>query len=485
MPKHLPVLSTKVAKRPDALRDWNPIVEVPSLERVRELSGDCGQCAYQWCGTSVLSPHAGTGGCAIGTQWGPIHGLICQGDLRAAYALLRRTQPFGRLMPSCNAECEANCSLRQNHRYPVGIQSVEFGLAEWAWQQGLVKPRRLGPRHGKKVLVVGGGLAGMTAAHELIADGYGVTVVEADALFGLVVTAVPDFKHSKAAAADYAAILREEGVDFRVGQRVGTGTFSVDKIFREYDGAVIAIGAHLVSPLRGVSGADASWVISAHEFLAKQNLERRSAGVHRNPHDVQNLDTAIVVGAGWTADDTIRTLQRLRPKLRIVQVIRRPMPDINEPPPLWPVRPVYTRRLLTEHDGLSELHWDSVVAKIEGSVERGRVYLKTNDGSEGPMFEGRVKVFYALGFDGATRHGLFEQLRPFGLQLTEYGTIAVRRFFQTTIESFPVTAGGDCATGMEDYARAIATGREAAFGLAMLLRGETRIVSLAYPELCM
>lgn len=105
-----------------------------------------------------------------------------RGDREAAFDVLARTMPFpGILARICDHPCEGRCK-RGDVDQPIAIGLLERACAGSA--TGTAKSQLL-PRRPQRIAVVGGGLAGMTAAWDLRKKGFGVTLLErADRLGG-------------------------------------------------------------------------------------------------------------------------------------------------------------------------------------------------------------------------------------------------------------------------------------------------------------
>lgn len=447
--------------------DWFPIYTVPDSAKAIELSRHCAGCSLFHCGLE--------GGCAAGTNWRLVNELVREGNFPDAYYRLLETHPFPGLMETCNARCQANCSAGHNLPEPVAIQAIEASVSGWAREHSLVKARRIPPSNGKLVTIIGGGIAGLTAAHYLVVRGFAVRVVDrANEWFGLISTAVPVFKQDKTWTQLYAQILREEGVELVSGISAGTGQLPLSEILRS-DAVIIATGAHQVNPLEGVPGADLNGVYSAFEFLYAQNREVLSRGAHKNPIHITDANYAVVIGARDTADDIVHTLGRLRPDLQIVQIIRKPKPDMDQPDPLWPLEESPLKKLVEHDDHVSEKLFGTQIARIEGEDFIQRVILEdTTTHKESGVLEGRGLVFYATGFIGPITTGLLSQfVAETQVGLSEQGRVLVDPNGFTGVEK--IFAGGDCVIGMSDYVNAMASGRRAARGVLIALQGKSDI----------
>ena len=116
----------------------------------------------------------------------------------------------------------------------------------------------------KRVVVVGGGPAGLEAARVAALRGHSVHLYErSEHLGGLLRRAAePDFKAEARAAVDWwAGALRSLGVTVHLDREVNLGS----SVLRGADEVVLATGGQPVHP-RGVSGLDRPWVVDVHSM---------------------------------------------------------------------------------------------------------------------------------------------------------------------------------------------------------------------------
>ena len=98
-----------------------------------------------------------------------------RGDREAAFKVLAKTMPFpGILGRICDHPCEQKCK-RGEVEEPIAIGLLERSCVEQA--TGKVRVQLL-PRREQKIAILGGGLAGLTAAWDLLKKGFGVTIFE-------------------------------------------------------------------------------------------------------------------------------------------------------------------------------------------------------------------------------------------------------------------------------------------------------------------
>ncbi|HET9020199.1 MAG TPA: FAD-dependent oxidoreductase, partial [Acetobacteraceae bacterium] len=109
--------------------------------------------------------------------------LAQAGNYRAAWETLLRDNPLpavhGRV---CYHPCETACNRGQADE-AVSIHAVERFLGDLALAEGWLPPIEAAPS-GKRVLVVGAGPSGLSAAYHLARRGHAVTVHEAGPLPG-------------------------------------------------------------------------------------------------------------------------------------------------------------------------------------------------------------------------------------------------------------------------------------------------------------
>ena len=108
--------------------------------------------------------------------------LAAQGRLDEAAALIRETNPLPSICGTiCAHPCEEKC-----RRLTVDSSISIRGLKRYVMENApnAYAPKTPAPSKGKKVAIIGSGPAGLTAAHDLALQGYGVTVFERDEDFG-------------------------------------------------------------------------------------------------------------------------------------------------------------------------------------------------------------------------------------------------------------------------------------------------------------
>ena len=190
-------------------------------EFVIDQASRCMDCGTPFC-------HSG---CPLGNFIPEFNDAVFQQDWIDAFNILSATNNFpeftGRI---CPAPCEHACVLGINQP-AVTIENIEKNIAEYAYNNGLVKANPPKRRTEKRVAVVGSGPAGLAAAAQLNIAGHWVTVFErANAIGGLLRYGIPDFKLDKWIIDRKLDILRQEGVEFVTNSNVGVD-LSLEELF--------------------------------------------------------------------------------------------------------------------------------------------------------------------------------------------------------------------------------------------------------------
>jgi len=136
--------------------------------------------------------------------------------------------------------CQRDCVLVHEGRPPIEIGALQRYATEWAYANG-VPLRAVARANGKRVAVIGAGPAGLTAAGELAARGYAVTVYdERKEVGGLVRYAIAPYRQTNEPLPDEARLLADLDVEFRLRTRVDAAR--LQKLTAEVDAIVLAVG---------------------------------------------------------------------------------------------------------------------------------------------------------------------------------------------------------------------------------------------------
>ena len=230
------------------------------------------------------------------------------------YAFQRSTSanPFPSMMGRvCPAPCQDGCNRNHVEDY-VGINAVEQFIGDTAFSQGykLVCDAPLGD---KKVAIIGGGPAGLSAAYHLRTKGYGSAIFdEHEELGGMMRYGIPGYRTPRELL-DYEIkrILDLGGIETRMSARVGRDV-SVAELEKEFDSILWCVGCQSGRGLP-VEGGDAPNCVSGVKFLEAFNEGRLHV----------TADRVICVGGGDTSIDVVSVARRLG-KIQKIEEEQRP-----------------------------------------------------------------------------------------------------------------------------------------------------------------
>ena len=216
-----------------------------------------------------------------------------------AWRRLTEANPLPSVMGRvCPAPCESGCNRNQVEDF-VGINSVEHFLGEYAIEHGLAFPKPA-QSTGKKVAVIGGGPAGLSAAYQLARKGHAVTIFDERAeLGGMMRYGIPGFRTPRTVLDAEIRRILDLGVATRMSCRIGSDV-TLEQIKAEFDAVFLGLGAQSGRPLP-CEGAEAPNCVTATAFLKAFNDGRlRHVGKR-----------VVVVGGGDTSIDVATVARRL------------------------------------------------------------------------------------------------------------------------------------------------------------------------------
>ncbi len=212
----------------------------------------------------------------------------------------------------CHFHCQMKC-LRETVDAPVSQGDMHRYIADTAFEQGIDKKvydklikEKLPPTY-KKIAIVGGGPAGLTAAFYLVRLGHDVTVFESDpSAGGILRWGIPKYRLPLDVLDREIQFIEDLGVNFRYNTTVGKDV-SMEELERDYNKVIIAIGAHK-DVMLNVKGNHLKGVISGMDFLKDVALDKKP--------DIGN--NVVIIGAGNVAIDAARTAQRFGADVTVV-----------------------------------------------------------------------------------------------------------------------------------------------------------------------
>lgn len=217
-----------------------------------------------------------------------------------AWRRLTECNPFPAIMGRvCPAPCQTGCNREKIEGF-VGINSVEQFLGNYAIENGLGFPKPE-TETGKRVAVVGGGVAGLSAAYQLRKKGHKVTIFEAySKLGGMLTFGLPAYRTPRDIVdAEVKRITDMGGIEVRCNTRIGKD-ITMEQLRKDFDAVFIGIGAQAGNKL-DIPGSDAPNVTDGVSFLRAYN-EGKIDCVGRH---------IVVIGGGDTAMDCAAVARRL------------------------------------------------------------------------------------------------------------------------------------------------------------------------------
>ena len=220
------------------------------------------------------------------------------GDYEEAWRKLTEENPLPAIMGRvCYHPCETSCN-RGKLDEAVGINSVERFLGDEAIRRGW----KFAPPEcetGKRVLVVGAGPSGLSAAYHLRRLGHRVRIVEAGPRAGgMMRFGIPQYRLPRDVLDAEVQRILDLGVELDLNRKVS----NILETMQEggFDAAFLAVGAHIAKRAYIPAGEaarmlDAVSVLRGMEGEEKPMLGRR----------------VVVYGGGNTALDVARTAKRL------------------------------------------------------------------------------------------------------------------------------------------------------------------------------
>jgi len=197
--------------------------------------------------------------------------LIKEGRFDEALALIKQTLPFpGIIGRICTRPCEGKCK-RNEVEEAIAINALKRAASDYGKYQ---EDYSIAEEKEERVAIVGGGPAGMMAAHDLRKAGYKVTIYEAlSKLGGMMAVGIPEFRLPRDVLKKETEIIKKLGVEIKLNSRVGTDIKLAD-LKKDYDAVFVAVGAHKGRNL-GIENEEASGVIDGTEFLYKVNSGKK------------------------------------------------------------------------------------------------------------------------------------------------------------------------------------------------------------------
>ena len=258
------------------------------------------RCPAGVCKELVGAPCQAT--CPLGTEAWRYVAHISRGEYEQAYTVIRQANPFPSVCARvCNHPCEEKCRAGTSGGDPIAIRALKRFVTDRVDPTTYVPVRTAAAgENSDRVAIIGGGPAGLTAAHYLSLNGYKVTVFEAEKKpGGMMFTAIPSYRLPREVIEKEIESLIDDNIELKCNMALGKDV-GIDQLFEEgYKAIFLALGAHKSKPLQ-IEGEDAEGVYPSIQFLREFNVlgKKRAKGA------------VGVIGGGNSAVDAARVAVR-------------------------------------------------------------------------------------------------------------------------------------------------------------------------------
>ncbi|MGR9044136.1 MAG: NAD(P)-binding protein [Gammaproteobacteria bacterium] len=373
------------------------------------------------------------------------------GNYQRAWQILMQDNPMpavhGRV---CYHPCESSCNREQSDG-AVSIHAVERFLGDLAIKEGwLVQPEL--PASGKRVLIVGAGPSGLSAAYHLARLGHKVVIYDAGPIAGgMMRFGIPAYRLPRRELDREIERIQSLGVEIVLNRKVDD--LLADKKDGNFDAVFVAVGAHLSKRI-DIPARDAPKMLDAVTFL-RQTASGTPPQLGRR---------VAIYGGGNTAMDAARTAKRLGAEEALI-IYRRDRDHM-------PAHDFEADEAIEE--GV-KINWLRSIKEIDETSLKVEVMEIGEDGRARPT--GRYETLEAdaliLAIGQDTDTGFLHDVA--GVEFKTDGTVIVDSGMQTGAPG--IFAGGDMVPSDRTVTVAVGHGKKAARHINAWLRGERYIAT--------
>ncbi len=415
------------------------------MNEIQEKANYCLNCPVKPCSNK---------GCPLENNIPGFIKAIKEEDYKKAYEILSETTVLeaicGRICPHTK-QCEGSC-VRGIKSNAVSIGKMEAFIGDIAIKKNYKIAEINVKNKYKKIAIVGGGPAGLTAAAFLLKNGYSVTIYEKyDYLGGLLIHGIPEFRLPKEIVKNTIQKIIDLGLKVKYKQELGK-EFSLEELEKEYDAIFLAFGANITTKM-GVEGENLQGVYGGNQLLEYQD------------HPNYTNKKVAIIGGGNVAMDCARTIKRLGAK-EVKVIYRRAEEQM----------PAEVKEIQEAKEEGIEFLFQNNIVKILGNnsveeVELIKTELVQKEGETRmvpiniPNSNYKIDIDYIIMALGSEPE---EFVKDLGLELNKWGRIQVDEKNRTSNPK--IFAGGDIAGAKGTVAWAARSGRDAAYSIMEYLK---------------
>ena len=414
------------------------------MEEIKEKANYCLNCPVKPCSNK---------GCPLNNNIPEFIKAVKEEDIKKAYEILSETTVLesvcGRICPHMK-QCEGSC-VRGIKGEPVSIGDLEAYVGDVAIKNNYKISEINRENKNKKIAIVGGGPAGITASAFLLKKGFSVTLFEKyNYLGGLLVHGIPEFRLPKNIVKNTIQKVIDLGLEVKYNYELGKN-LSLNELEKDYDAIFLAYGANITTKM-GVEGEELDGVFGGNQLLE-----------YKNHPDYKGKSVA-VIGGGNVAMDCARTIKRLGAE-NVKIIYRRAEEQM----------PAETKEIQeAKEEGIEFLFQNNIVKIIgKNKVEKLELIKTELVQKEGETRKVPINIKnsnYVIDIDyvvmalGSMPESFTMDL---GVTLNKYGYIYIDENYQTSNKK--IFAGGDIAGCKSTVAWAARSGREAANKITQFL----------------
>ena len=415
------------------------------MKDIKEKSEYCLNCPVKPCSKK---------GCPLGNDIPTFIKAIKEENYKKAYEILSETTVLeavcGRICPHTK-QCEGSC-VRGIKSEPVSIGEMEAFIGDIAIRENYKIAEKNEENKDKKIAIVGGGPAGITASAFLLKKGYSVTLYEKyNYLGGLLMHGIPEFRLPKEIVKQTVQKVIDLGLEVKYNMELGKN-ITLQELEKQYDAIFLAFGANITTKM-GVEGEELEGVYGGNQLLE-----------HNNHPDYRGKKVGII-GGGNVAMDCARTIKRLG--AQEVKVIYRRAEE---------QMPAEVKEIQEAKEEEIEFLFQNNIVKILGKdkvekVELIKTELVQKEGEARKVPVNIPNSNYIIDIDYivmALGSKPEEFVNTLGLELNKWGYINIDE--QNRTSNPKIFAGGDLAGAKGTVAWAARSGRNAANAIIEYLK---------------